>query len=140
MVELQPIDDRRWRAIFTLPRGLVAQKAAVVGEFMDESWHPGGLALVQGTDGRWRVEVEVEAGETYQFRYLVDECHWYNDDTCPLVPNGFGSQNSLLLVPGQDNSPLPALPQAASMEAKEGKSVAGALLLASAAPSKRMGR
>lgn len=111
MVELQPIDERRWRATFTLPTGLVAQKAAVVGDFMDESWHPDGLHLVQSTDGCWQVGLGVEAGETYQFRYLVDKRHWHNDDSCPLVPNGFGSLNNLLLVPRQDNSPLPALAQ-----------------------------
>jgi hypothetical protein len=135
MVELQPIDERRWRAIFILPRGIAAQKAAVVGDFIDESWHPDGLHMVHCADGRWRAGLDVEDGETYQFRYLVDECCWYNDDSCPLVSNPFGSQNSLLAVPKQGKLPLAALAQGAIVESNEGRSATGFLLRTSAAPS-----
>ncbi|WP_051529330.1 isoamylase early set domain-containing protein [Meiothermus cerbereus] len=109
MVELQPIDERRWRAIFVLPKGITAHKAAVVGDFLDESWHPDGVHMVCGSDGCWRASLELEAGQSYQFRYLVDECCWYNDDGCPLVRNPFGSFNNLLVVPEQEGMPLPLL-------------------------------
>lgn len=132
MVELQPIDERRWWVIFVLPQHIVAHKAAVVGDFLDESWHPDGLPMVYGADGRWRAGTEVEAGRAYEFRYLVNGCEWCNDDCCHQVPNPFGTFNSVFFVP-EGKQHLPAvLPQEAPRNGLEDQAKPASLVPASA--------
>ena len=46
---------------------------------------------------RYRVQVELEPGREYQFRYLVDGREWYNDPQADAyVPGGHGSENGVV--------------------------------------------
>ncbi len=54
-----------------------AQTAFLVGEFNDWSMH--GLPMKRLKDGSFKVEVDLEPGRSYQFRYLLDDDRWEND-------------------------------------------------------------
>ncbi len=47
-------------------------------------------------DGSFYIRKYLPVGESYEFRYLVDNQQWENEPTVALVNNSFGSQNSLL--------------------------------------------
>lgn len=79
---------------FTLPQGIEADSASVVGDF--NGWNPQAHPLHKNADGRWQVNVELDAGKEYQFRYLVNQQHWYNDPECECCPNPYGGENNLL--------------------------------------------
>ncbi len=140
MVELHPRKGKTRRVIFTLPSRIVASSAAVVGNFLDESWHPMGFPMTRCTDGRWRLALELEADQAYEFRYWVNGCEWHNDDCCHQIPNPFGSHNSVLFVPEEDKHPLARLPQGTTLKEQEGRAATVFLLPASAASSNRKGR
>lgn len=139
MVELYP-SRTTCRVVFTLPSTIQASSAAVIGDFLDASWHPAGHPMTRCADGRWRLALELEAGQAYEFRYWVNGCEWYNDDCCHQIPNLFGSHNSVFFVPEEDKHPLPVLPQGATLKEQEGGSETAFLLPASAASSQGKGR
>ena len=47
--------------------------------------------------GLWKTDLQLDAGE-YQFRYLVNENEWLNDDAVAAIPNDFGSENSIINI------------------------------------------
>lgn len=105
MVQLHPTNTERRSVTFTLPKSILAQSAGLVGDFVDESWNPCGHPMIQDTDGRWWITLELEAGRAYEFRYWVNGSEWHNDDGCPQVPNPYGSHNSVLWVPVEPSPP-----------------------------------
>lgn len=70
-----------------------AQKVAVAGEF--NNWDKEANPMVQTLDG-FEVELDLEKGKKYQFRYVLDGATWINDPYRPTVDNGMGEQNSVL--------------------------------------------
>jgi 1,4-alpha-glucan branching enzyme len=71
-----------------------AQRSFLVGDFnnWDESTHP----MEKLKDGRFKVTLELEPGQHYQFRYLVDG-EWHNDwEADKYAPNPFSGDNSVL--------------------------------------------
>ncbi len=70
-----------------------AQKVAVAGEF--NGWDKEATPMVQTLDG-FEVELSLEKGKKYQFRYVLDGATWINDPYRPTVDNGMGEQNSVL--------------------------------------------
>ncbi len=72
-----------------------AREVAVTGDFT--GWSVEGEALVRQPDGRWRVELPIEAG-VYEYKYIVDGV-WKVDPANPeKVRNSYGQLNSLLAV------------------------------------------
>ncbi len=71
-----------------------ANSVVVVGEF--NGWQP--IPLKKVRKGMWKLTLDVPPG-TYQFRYLVDNHYWANDESTPTVPNPFGTENSVFEVP-----------------------------------------
>jgi 1,4-alpha-glucan branching enzyme len=79
---------------FRLPAEVTAVTAHVVGDFNDWSTdaHP-----MDRDDRGFHVEVALEAGRRYQFRYLLDDERWENDWAADdYVPNEFGGTDSVL--------------------------------------------
>lgn len=73
-----------------------AQRSFLVGDFnnWDESTHP----MEKLKDGRFKVTLELEPGQHYQFRYLVDG-EWHNEwEADKYVPNPFSGDNSVLVT------------------------------------------
>lgn len=82
---------------FELPKGVEAKdEACVVGEFnnWDQTANP-----MRKTKGVWKTTLKLDAGQEYQFRYLVDGQNWYNDDAADkYVPNNVNGENSVLVT------------------------------------------
>jgi 1,4-alpha-glucan branching enzyme len=83
------------KVTFTLPEEIAAESASRVGEF--NSWDPGAHPLRQLRSGCWRTTVELEPGQSYRFRYLVNGSDWYNDEAADsYLVNGFDSEDSIV--------------------------------------------
>lgn len=70
-----------------------AQTVSVAGEF--NNWDKEATPMVKTLDG-FEVELPLEKGKKYQFRYVLDGANWINDPYRPTVDNGMGEQNSVL--------------------------------------------
>jgi 1,4-alpha-glucan branching enzyme len=82
---------------FELPKEIEAKDdVCVVGEFnnWDQSANP-----MRKTKGVWKTTLKLDAGQEYQFRYLVDGQKWYNDDSADkYVSNNINGENSVLVT------------------------------------------
>lgn len=65
---------------FSLPAEIVADATSglLLGEF--NNWNKEqGFSLKKSKDGSMKTSVELEAGKSYEYRYLLDEGRWVND-------------------------------------------------------------
>jgi len=81
---------------FQLPAVIWAETVTLVGDF--NGWNRQSHPLTRSRDdGSWHIEVALEAGKVYQFRYLVNGTDWQNDwNADRYIPNPFGGDNSVL--------------------------------------------
>ena len=83
------------KVTFSLPADKGISKAEVAGDFND--WQP--ASMEQLKSGGFKVVLELEQGNAYQFRYLLDGNEWINDANADnYVPNPFSSENSVIAV------------------------------------------
>jgi 1,4-alpha-glucan branching enzyme len=83
------------KVTFSLPAADGVEKAAVVGDF--NQWQP--TEMEQLKDGRFKVVLELEQGNEYQFRYLLNGSEWANEDEADtFAPNPYLGQNSVIAV------------------------------------------
>ena len=83
------------RVTFKLPPEVVAENAAICGEF--NKWDKTSHRMKPLKKGGFSLTVSLQSGKSYCFRYLLDEKHWLNDkDADQFVRNGFGSENCLI--------------------------------------------
>ncbi|ABM29063.1 isoamylase early set domain-containing protein [Nitratidesulfovibrio vulgaris] len=74
------------------------ETVCLVGEF--NGWNEQRNPMKRGRDGSFSVEVELETGREYRFRYLLDGCRWANDsdadgyEYCPFA----NADNALVSV------------------------------------------
>jgi 1,4-alpha-glucan branching enzyme len=88
---------RSCRVTFDLPPEVKATKAALCGEF--NNWSPTAHGMKNRKDGRFSTTISLQAGQTYRFKYLVDNNRWENDWAADdYVPNEYGSEDSLVQV------------------------------------------
>lgn len=81
---------------FELPACLWADHIFVVGEF--NNWERNSLPMTQDRDGVWKLMLDLPAGRSYEFRYLVDD-RWLTDGYADgVVTNPYGTQNSVIQV------------------------------------------
>ena len=75
-----------------------AAKASVVGEFNE--WQTAATPMTRLKDGSFKATVDLEPGQEYQFRYLLDDDRWMNDgDAEAFVPTEFhDAENSVVRV------------------------------------------
>jgi hypothetical protein len=79
---------------FTLDEAVGADHAAICGEW--NNWSPD-QDIMERVEGCFRRTVELEAGRTYRFRYLLDGHRWENDWAADWYePNGHGQDDSML--------------------------------------------
>ena len=72
-----------------------AQTAAVCGEWND--WSADAAVMRRDAEGGFSLTVDLEAGRTYRFRYLLDGERWDNDWAADAyVPNSFGGDDSVI--------------------------------------------
>ena len=70
-----------------------ADFASVAGEF--NGWDKDATPMTKTLNG-FEVEVELEKGKSYQFRYVLNGTTWINDPYRKTVDNGMGDANSVI--------------------------------------------
>lgn len=101
---------------FTLPAANIigASECVLLGEF--NNWNlEEGFYLKKQADGSMSTEVELAAGKAYQYRYLLSNGRWVNDDGEKVISemSGYPVENCIINVPGilekeTDQKPKPA--------------------------------
>lgn len=88
-------DGKICKVTFTLPAGIDASKATVVGDF--NNWDKTATPMQQLKSGAWKVDVKLEAGRDYQYRYLVNGAEWHNDwEADKYIAHPYGGENSVV--------------------------------------------
>jgi 1,4-alpha-glucan branching enzyme len=62
---------------FEIPDSVWAERINLVGDFND--WDRDNLPFRRTRGGNWKIEVEIDQGREYHFRYLLDDVHWRYD-------------------------------------------------------------
>jgi predicted flap endonuclease-1-like 5' DNA nuclease len=101
---------------FTLPAANVigADGCVLLGEF--NSWNlEEGIYLKKQADGSMTAEVELTAGQDYQYRYLLSNGRWVNDDAEKITSemSGYPVVNCIVRVPAIAETEKPAAIKAA---------------------------
>jgi 1,4-alpha-glucan branching enzyme len=75
-----------------------AKNAIIVGEFNNWSYTANPMKKLK--NGEFTATLDLEKGNAYQFRYVLDENHWENEtEADKLVPSPYGeSENSVIIV------------------------------------------
>ncbi len=90
-------NDEVCKVTFVLPPEIEAKTAAIVGDF--NNWDKGATPMSQLKDGTWKVDVKLEAGKEYQYRYLVNGLEWHNDwNADKYVAHPYGGENSVVIT------------------------------------------
>jgi len=85
------------RVTFKLPAEVTAETAHLCGEFNE--WSPTKHAMKKLKDGSFSITVSLEPGQSYRFRYLLDNERWENDwDADAYVANQYGTEDSLIKI------------------------------------------
>jgi 1,4-alpha-glucan branching enzyme len=89
---------------FVLPSNMWAERVNLVGEFND--WDTTATPMSRNrSDANWRATIELEAGERYRFRYLIDGKEWLNDwHADDHMENPYGSYDSVVDLSDWDAS------------------------------------
>jgi 1,4-alpha-glucan branching enzyme len=75
-----------------------AEKVNLVGEFND--WDERAGTMKKLKSGDFSAVLDLELDRSYQFRYLVDDSRWINDDKADVyLPSPFqGEENSVITI------------------------------------------
>lgn len=78
-----------------LPEGIKIESINLVGDFND--WDHTSTPMEPNSKGTFRSTLELEPGHAYQFRYLVNGEHWYNEwHADAYIPGQFGEDNCIV--------------------------------------------
>ncbi len=101
---------------FTLPSEYVAGAAEgiLLGEF--NNWNPEeAIHLQKEADGSMVAELSLASGKTYEYRYLLSDGRWVNDNNTTAFSHVYGNQveNCVLTVPAPVKKAVAAKPATA---------------------------
>ena len=99
MIKKTPVrEGNKIRVTFEFPGFSRTRSVHLVGSFND--WNETATPMVRkGRAGAWRVQMELERGQEYRFRYLVDGESWHNDwHADRYEPNIHGSDDSVVVT------------------------------------------
>lgn len=83
------------RVTFILPAEEEVESVYLVGDF--NAWNPEANPLIRNRTGMWQATLDLEPNREYQFRYLVNQSIWRNDDAADgHASNPYGSDNSVV--------------------------------------------
>ncbi len=83
------------KVTFAVDAGKSTESAALVGDF--NGWKATPMEPQKG--GRFKTVLELEQGREYQFRYLIDQNEWRNEEEADkYVGNPFNGENSVVSV------------------------------------------
>ncbi len=109
------------KVIFRLPAHYVAgaQGGVVLGEFND--WNiENGLQLHREEDGALVAETELTGGKKYEYRFLLSDGRWVNDDSARAYAEHYGHyvENCIIEVPLPPKKEKPAAKKKATASKK----------------------
>jgi 1,4-alpha-glucan branching enzyme len=82
---------------FEIPGTIWAERINLVGDF--NNWDRESLPFRRDRGGNWQVELELDLGRGYRFRYLLDAEHWRDDwHADKYVPNPYGGYDSIVIA------------------------------------------
>ncbi|MCG8552490.1 MAG: isoamylase early set domain-containing protein [Desulfobacterales bacterium] len=75
-----------------------AKKVNLVGDF--NNWDENGVAMKKLKSGDFSTVLDLELDRSYQFRYLVDDTRWINDESADVyLPSPYkGEDNSVITI------------------------------------------
>ena len=89
------------KVTFSIPKelGNKFEVISLVGDF--NNWDPNTNIFTEiETDGTYSTTLVLPSGKHYQFRYLGDGVHWFNDDDADNEVEAYfeGSKNSVIVI------------------------------------------
>lgn len=103
MITKRPGRPGKVRVTFAMPATVWADSIHVVGDF--NNWDQRATPLRQSETG-WMTTLELDAGQSYQYRYLMNGDDWYNDwQADAYATNEYGGDNSVVITPVFDDEP-----------------------------------
>jgi len=112
-------DGKKCKVVFTVKKEAAqgAKSISIAGDF--NSWSSTETPLKKAKDGSFSVELELDAGKEYQFRYLLDGSRWDNDwEADKYIPAPFSSTDNSVVV-CVDEKKAPAKKAAAAKAEKK---------------------
>jgi len=89
------------KVTFFLPKEFVFNfdKVSLVGDFNNWSTSENLFTEIEA-DGSYSVSVVLESNKEYQFRYLCDGMHWFNEPEADKQVDSYieGSRNSVIVI------------------------------------------
>lgn len=80
----------------SLPEDWAEKEVAVAGDF--NNWDTEANKLKK-KDGTWSTTLRLKPNNKYEFKYLIDQERWVNDDEADQYkPNEFGTENSVVVI------------------------------------------
>ncbi len=79
-----------------------AASATLFGDF--NNWDAAkGVSLKKQKDGSFKTSVSLDAGQSYQYRYLLNDGRWVNDSNADayIFQAEFGAENCVINVPAE---------------------------------------
>jgi 1,4-alpha-glucan branching enzyme len=75
-----------------------AKDIHLVGDF--NNWDTTATPMKKQRDGSFSVNLDLNLGQEYQYRYLIDGANWENDtEADKYIPSPFGdSENSVIIL------------------------------------------
>ena len=74
-----------------------AKEILLLGEF--SNWEPINMKKNKSKDAPFKAKVRLPKNQQFQFRYLIDQVVWENDEAADdYWPNGQGSDNSVVFT------------------------------------------
>ena len=110
------------KVTFLLPADIVgeATSAILLGEF--NNWDANnGITLKKQKDGSLKATASLEAGRSYQYRYLLDDGRWVNDERAEnyVHANGFAVENCVITVEEETEVAKPKKEKKAAAKAEK---------------------
>jgi 1,4-alpha-glucan branching enzyme len=85
------------RVTFRLPAEVDSDTAYLYGDF--NQWDGQSTPMKKLKDGSFSVTVSLNAGQSYRFRYRLDNDRWENDwEADDYLPNQLGTDDSVVSV------------------------------------------
>ena len=77
IIKRRSSDEGKVRVSFQIPGSAWAECIHLVGDF--NGWDRQSLPIRHTREDVWHIEVELDGGRRYRFRYLIDGVQWRND-------------------------------------------------------------
>ncbi len=104
MIKKQYVKSRQvYKTTFRLAKNELPEKyevetAHLVGDFND--WDRESMPMEYLKNGDFKVSLDLEPGEKYEFRYLLNSEEWFNEwEADEYILGGFGEDNCVLEIP-----------------------------------------